>query len=367
MNRAYAIAAGLLILYASFMRFKSPYLEYCMMLTARHAAVGLFAVWLWQRNKWMALFLVWAQISTHIPQPDLVAIVKPAPDKPTILFYPGDSQVAFNNVLGFILWYAILKEILKKEYIHYIYAVFVVIAAGNVIWLVLQYYNIDPLFHPLREMAEFRTGFMGQKNQVSALLAFTLPAFLRPKWWYLSPVLIPGFVLSVTVGGPLCAFVGLTFWCFTWNKYYGYGMLGIAFIGMAGFIRYIDQPNFHRVHAWIAGLMWYKEKWLTGYGLGHWKQTFLEHREYFKGWWREAHCEYIQGLYELGLPFPILLFGFLKDLLQRFNREAIMPMTALIIIAVHCSFNFALHIGPLALIVVTWINIYEVLCPQSQT
>ncbi len=88
---------------------------------------------------------------------------------------------------------------------------------------------------------------------------------------------------------------------------------------------------------------------------------------------RTAHNEYLQGFFEMGIAFPVLVIGYFISIYRRFvdkfgfiNRDAILPVAAIIIIAVNSAFNFAFHIAPTAMVAILWMAILQIkLRPQE--
>ena len=120
-----------------------------------------------------------------------------------------------------------------------------------------------------------------------------------------------------------------------------------------------------RIRFEMWGIAWDKFKqypWL-GHGIGQWK-TVLHEIYYLKRetytWHSRAHNEFIQGAVEMGIPFILICIGYVVDILRRAKKQAVLSLTALIIIIVHSMISFPFHIPCTGIIAVSWLAILEI-------
>lgn len=319
-------------------------------------------------NKYVGLFLLLAMISHFYP------------------FYGRSSYVAFHSVLyGCILYGAIVvagDENTQKIMMD----MMCIVALANIGLQILQYFDVDPLYRALDGGHSSETGFMTNVNETSALLAFCFPAFMRWKFragkiklkmprerelWvrvpvltgpvWLIPLLVFGFVAAHSSGGIVATAIGLLAYAII-SGVWLLPAIAVTVIGIY-WTSNIDSPVASlggRVDATVAGLKAYKQHWLMGYGLGHWKIVFLQ-KGILPQYFAQAHNEYVQGLFEMGVGFGVILAGYLVNIARRIKREKRLhlPVMALVIILMNSAINFPFHIAPTAAIAVIWFALIE--------
>jgi len=213
-------------------------------------------------------------------------------------------------------------------------------------------------------------GFMSCYNGASAFLAICFPAFLRRKWIWIAPLFIPAFIYSHTFIGPLA--VGIIIICFVSVKYPYFGKVLIAGLAAGTMITaywvYVDKPDHNfRYKVWKASLTQHmpQKPWL-GSGIGHWKLVYS--RPSFirqtadisqKAHFAQAHNEIIQGQFEMGNLFSIILVGYLLNILRRYRDKAVIPALALISILITGSTFFIFHIPFTAMVAIIWVAMLE--------
>jgi len=158
-------------------------------------AVILFCSVLWQINKWWAAFLLLAFFSSIVP------------------FSTKFSTEAFRAVFIGCLWYYMITQS-PKEKIKYLLDAICILALCNIAMLICQYFGFDPIFKPRHIIYGTPTvGFLSNKNEASAFLAFCLPAFFRNKWRRLTPLVFLGLTIASSTGGALAAVIAtIVFW-----------------------------------------------------------------------------------------------------------------------------------------------------------
>ena len=344
-------------------------------------AVILFSIAIWQVNKWVAMFLILAGFSSIFP------------------FSTKYSTEAFRAVFIGCIWYYMITQI-PKEKIKYMLDAICILALCNIAILICQHFGFDPIFKPKRVGAALPVvGFLSNRNEVSAFLSFCLPAFFRTRWRWLIPLLIIGISISMSTGGAVTAVIVLVAYFVLKDgiKYFFVPLRGstaihpsrlIVFVltlwlvlfmfkidpvgvfdsGQIGTLTSQGKTKMeallivgtsYRYETWAKALTLYKQHWLFGSGIGHWKIVFMP-TQANSGWFKHAHNEFIQGLFEMGMLFPILIVGYLIGNIKKYTRETITSAVAIIAVCVNSLINFPLHIAQTAIIAITWMAIFEV-------
>jgi len=342
--------------------------------------VVLFAVVLWQINRWWAAFLLLSFVSSIYP------------------FSTKVSTDAFFAVLLGSFWFYVLSKYIKPDQIKYLLDAICVLALCNIVMLTCQYFGIDPIFKakdggsgtPL-------VGFLSNKNEVSAFLAFCLPAFFRDKWVRLTPLVFLGLTVASSTGGTLAAVVAtMVFWLLrdgrgafikNWWKTITLLVWFLLFLGYFDTIpvdlfdtkqiiqmsvddKYqteITAPVYSRFEAWAKGLDLYKQHWIFGSGIGHWKIVFKSINLH-DTWFKHAHNEFLQSVFEFGIFFVVMCSGYLFSITKKIrssillynNKNIIIPTAAIVAICLNSLVNFPFHIAQTAILAVTWMAIFEV-------
>lgn len=330
---------------AVLLRFPVDDLRLEMEFLVRLAAIAGLSLYLWKINPWWAAFLVLAGISQVYPA------------------YTRSSYLAFDSVLCGAVWFAVLATILRRQDLPVLYNAIAVICCLNVFWQVLQVLELDPIFAPISEGRMPRVGFMLNENFAGAFVALCLPVFLRPGWRWGLAVVGLGLLLAQTSLAVFSAFAGLLFWGVVKRRMYV--SLAIAVAGSVGYILLVDGPGFERWPVWKLGLLgWIEEPWF-GFGLGHWALLFTKPVSGAgSGIWMQAHNEFLQGMFEMGIGFAVVCVGYLirawDATINRWRDGLLIPAAALVIIAVNSAANFPFHVGATAIVAVTWMACFEI-------
>jgi len=345
-------AAGLLV-GAAVLRFPCDDIRLSFRLVFEFAVVAGLGLIVWRFNRWLALFLGLALVSMMYP------------------FYDRHSYLAFQAVFYGAAWYMLLILAITRKKGHVILNAICILAFFHIVMLILQAVDMDPLFTPVNGGRAIPAGLMSNRNMVSALLAFCFPAFLRPRWAWGIPAVLLGLVLAKSTGGALALAAGMVFYCLasaTGTRTMAGVIRNVLILltvaaGIILYCIYVDRPDMFgsRFDAWANALGYYKQHWIMGAGLGHWKVVFQRHM--LTGgtvWWAAAHNEYLQGLFEMGISFALILFGYLQGVIRRFKKEAIIPATALVTVMVNSGVNFPFRIATTAMLAVTWMALMDI-------
>ena len=317
-------------------------------------------------NLWVGLFLPFALVMAHIPHPT-----------------PYSGEALLMVILGSVL-YLIFYNIYDRRVVFTILCLF---ALANVFAVILQLTKLD--FQLTINKALFlsdksiRIGMLDCRNSLSAALAICLPAFFGSRWKWFIPIVLLGIVLAKSVGGMLAATPALFYYSQKYffdkfkhyhvPKYLIFAYAGlIVLIGGVLFVKYIDVPNYKS--RWAAWKMYgelnteYKldiANPLVGQGLGHWKAIFKrkdirEKIGYDAGvskplYYAQAHNEYMQVDFEMGLFGIALIIGFMVGVLRRVKNTDPRPILALLAIVIDAMVFFPFHIPLLSIIMIMWL------------
>ena len=338
----------------------SPYIRFNFRLIFMWLTILSLSVYIAAEvNFWVGAFLALALVTAHYPHPTK---------------YSGEALLMV--ILGLVL-YLILYKMYHKESFMVALAVF---ALANVVVVSVQYLNMDFQLrtNPLtgRAAGDIRQGLMDCRNSLSVLLAFCLPVFFGRKHWVWSigivAVLI-GLLLAKSVGGVIAIIPTLFYYAHKWLAKGMPPWISVVFIssmlicaGLA-FTQFIDSPGINgRWAAWSIYGDYSVESPFKGRGLGHWKVVF--DRKDIRSeicrkarcnspdvglYYAQAHNEVIQARLEMGFMAPVIIFGFLINVLRR-ARRIIDPRPILILLAIiiDSMVFFPFHIPLLAIVII---------------
>jgi len=303
-------------------------------------ALGFFVVY--KGNKWIGFFALLAVFSFFYPLAD------------------ENALLTRNSVFFGIVWYMIIVLVFNKNTVKFLMWAMCGIAFVHTIFLIYQHFGLDPYgtftFGFMKStMSGNPTGLMTMSNEASGLLAITASAFLINRYlrWGLIIIAI-GLFVTKDAGGMIAVYVGLGFYLFFSGLSYRI-IIGCIIVSLLAVIEYVQRCKIlsiiGRVDIWKVGWEYYKEYWILGYGLGHWKLVTKQ---------LHAHNDFFQVLFEMGIGAWILIAGYLTNIFKRFTKEALISTTALIVILVHSCYSWLWCIGVTAIVQVTWLAILEI-------
>lgn len=348
-------------------------------------------------NKYVGLFLVYAVLQN-------------------IFMNITDSGHLFNLFLGAVVYQFIVKCSNPKEIKKYM-GVYLGILVLNIIWCARQKLNVDPLFTMMefqkQQIISEPSGFFGIPAFLGAYSALVTPfCFVLGGMWYpLVLLCAAGVILSKSSFAIVAFSVGVMF--FLWFRNRILFWIAGALLLTAGsiYVFKYDMPGgefFRRTNAWKIIEKESYQKPLFGHGLGDLqRQIFLEvspsHNNYhpvnpeqirdvfvyetdkegkpeLRDWvrnnfrlndmgqlksrleeqgmsfqvWKEAHNEFLQTFYELGLGGLLIIALYFADLGKRFWRygrksEVLLALAASVLTILVTSLgHFPFHVARLA-------------------
>lgn len=323
-------------------------------------------------NVWIGLFLLLAVVFSRYPETT------------------DGSRQALGNILLMMVWFYICIQIITDEKRVSLFLGLICLAGiANAVILIFQHFNLDLGVKVVQRTGlafdDIRTGLMDCRNSASAILAVTLPAFFRRRWWYLIPLILIGLVLSKSTGGVMAA--GVVIVVYSMYRMPDFvsiihripKMQSVQFMNAwtlrtvwAAFIvcltvfylQFIDSPGMiGRLTAWLEASQLFMKHPYIGAGLSQWKVLFADPTirwRTFGLYYAQAHNEFIQVAIEMGIFSIITIIGYFVSVAKRMHPGAIIPALAILAVCVNSLVFFPMHIWFLALISVTWLAILEV-------
>jgi len=340
------ILAAILLILASVMRVpivNDVRLSFQIMF--QMAVTVLLAYALWQyADKWLAALLCLLMLSGFFP------------------LVTRDSFLSFQVVFFGAVWYLMIVKFTEDDGV--LMDAMCIIALCHIVFQVLQIFKFDPVYVALGDVGDtVRTvGLMSNRNELAALIAFCFPAFLRRGWVWLLPVVALGLFNTHVTGGILAVLVATIVFAFSCKrKWIPYSIIAGCLAGGAISYFYIDTPGFERLAVWEITWRLYSDRWFAGFGLGSFNSIFANPGfvKILKIHYAQAHNDLLQGLFESGIVFGIIVIGYLVNIARRMSVKAIIPVTALVAIIVNSLVNFPFHIGTTAMIAITWMGILQ--------
>ncbi len=313
----------------------------------------------------------------------------------------------FFIIFALVLFYVVIasqyEHVIDRK--NAIYDAVMIIALVNVGFQIMQYFHIYFISHPLPGTESFQCGLMNNVNDVSALYAICLPAFLRKHRWYFIPLVFLGLYLSVTLNGIVASLAILLIYAIVKLKSIRitYMCIVLAFSLLSLYMLRVDNFDFDkqkrgRLYIWeqtlkVASIK--KTGWginqfdkvmplLTSYGhiedntrkylyeqiydkpnfdkalrkvSGNDLAYFTDTKRLSKTWFLQAHNEYIEMYFIGGVMGIILGLWFLiTHLIIAFKQKDILPFLGLLSACLTAIFFFTWHIIPTAMLTVLYLG-----------
>lgn len=253
------------------------------------------------------------------------------------------------------------------------------IAAGLLLaWILLQEAGVAHTWFPAQNAGPFNPNLGG------VFLALCLPAFMAGGWWAAGVLVALGILIAKSTTAALAALTGAAVWCLITYRGRRRVLAGAAAALMlfAGvwFWRVDSLDRLFSCSRWIvwthAALAIPAEPF--GRGLGSWAAVFpllasgipalnapTATREGLAAVavFEQAHNEYVQAAFELGLQTLALIIAFLVWAIRKTATADGSPLTAqsaagIAAVAVSCFGVFTFHVGPTALLGIAWLGMF---------
>ena len=247
------------------------------------------------------------------------------------------------------------------------------IAAGLLlIWMSAQEFGLIP-------KGEFAGPF--NRDAAGVFLALCLPAFFHKKRWYVIPFVFLGIAMIGTSTGFIAGVAAIVVAGITCKEIAARVkiIMMVIFCIIAG-LWFWKIDNIKGIAGCVRWTAWKHAAWsmrseMFGRGLGSWKIQFplLASGDQRMGTvisengkitmsniMQQAHNEYVQTGFELGIQSILLIYVFLITAAWAICNGGISPHAAggLVALAISCFGWHVFHIPPLALIGCAWIGIW---------
>ncbi|HEX9972280.1 MAG TPA: hypothetical protein VGD14_09435 [bacterium] len=316
-------------------------------------ASSILAVYIYKINPWAGALVFCSAVSYIYP-----------------IYSLYSNLSLFTVTLYAAVYYVLVRDKIKAEYLINPMAIFAIIHSG---FLILHFNGIFPgIYGNLKPSTTEVIGLMANPNDAAAALAICLPAVFRKKWCWAIPLIIAGFYCARSTGGVFggfvasCIFLALSDMRFKKEIFAGIAMM------IALFLVFIDRPAASvRLDTWIVFLDNHfnhtltpgiKNQTIFGIGLGNWKfvrQSFGPVNGHML--WTNSHNTFVQGFIEMGFPFLIIMAGYTYSLLSRIKKTMGIEAAALGAIVTVCMTNSVFHMNAVnGLFVVLWLVLVEI-------
>lgn len=318
---------------------------------------------IWKKSKPMALLLGWSIFLFFLYKG---FFVNDAVKNANFTLNP----IALFNLMNIVLYgffYYILHQI--KLDTDKIYKTFCFIAIVQSVYVLLQFLQLDQFFLNISHLinnqkVSWPVGLWANEALVSWCIAICSPFFLRfkePRFKVGYGVCFMACLATKCSAGIVAFILGFIFWLF-FTKGRKYAIILLVCLSLfgawalqSGKFTYYFNPT-HRFEVWKKAIDIYKEKPITGRGLGSFRMEFYNLAPEFRsdGHWAQAHNDYIQVLYEHGLVGLGILLSLMWITFLSFwrKRVGLIPVTSLFVMAMLAfwGFPFRTSMGVLALV-----------------
>ena len=261
----------------------------------------------------------------------------------------------FFNWLCFIWFYKLCLEYLDKNSIDKILKWFRYTIIAVIFYCVLQYFMLDEFLKGLSLHDEL-VGTIGNSSHLAGYLAIVSPLFFDKKG--ILPLILLWLIilLANSASGVFVGVAMVLFWLLM-KKYYRWfwGGLGLSLAGVG--IVVVKFPNFlnlsHRLEIWKLAFETFKDKAITGFGLGSFALMKFQNLPDVSIW-RHLHNEYYQVAFEVGLIGLVLILWCIWEYFRTFRilktDLTIRLATIFFGFCLLALFTFPVHLFQLAMI-----------------
>jgi len=323
-------------------------------LIAEWAVIALCALF-FLKNNWIKAFLIWALVRS-------------------IMGWNKYSFLTLHTIFVYLVFYQVMINEIKEEYIDYILNCICVLALINFTLMILQYYGTWVVLVPKGEFQTYFTllngwivftpqkiypvlGFLSNINMTSAFMAICLPAFFRKRWIFAIPLIIVSLLLAKSLSGLIPAFIAICLYIVIKCRKYRLFIVGGLSIA---FVAYLFKTESTAILSLSCGgrLAIYKAiakyiipiRPIVGWGVGQFKYLFpiicknaipdpIPGVNVL-----QAHNDFLQLWVEMGVIGFTLVCGYLFSLFRKaWRMKDYILLLGILIITINANFNFLLH------------------------
>ncbi len=300
-------------------------------------------------NKPLGAFILWAGLSTSCVWIKTLTATQNYAIK---IFLP------FFNLLCLVLFYKLCLEYLNSKSIDKILKWFRYSVILILFYCVLQYLQLDEFLKGMDNSGRDElVGTIGNASHLAGYLAIVSPLFFNKKGILPLILLLIILLLAGSASGLFVAVVVGIVYLLLKKRYLWSGI--ISFLACSGgTILLFDKSGFftsnHRIELWKMAFEGFRQKAITGFGLGSFALNKFETGGIVSVW-RHAHNEYFQIAFELGLIGLFLLlwvvYSAIKDgWLIHSKENGILLFTMLIGFLALSLFTFTMHLWQISVL-----------------
>lgn len=197
------------------------------------------------------------------------------------VFLPASDPTVLQNIFfGAIIYQFILKVSDVSEYPKYFKALLIVLGI-NLVWCVLQYFNIDPIFQMRDQFNQTvitePSGFWGLPAFLGNFTAAIAPLALSVSWFSI-PFILIGIVLSKSSFSVVACGSAIMFFSWFKNRIVFVVLSALIVIGGGFYVLKYDLPSGQfekRIHAWNLIIKTACQKQIFGRGIGSYQKYIL--------------------------------------------------------------------------------------------
>lgn len=354
-----------LILVSQIIIFPQLSFRWCKEASMQAFIIVLLSSLIWQKNKCLSLFILWSFVLFLLGRSFIVNDY--GIDAPSIMINLPAFISMINIVLIGVLYYFLRTIKIDRDMV---YKAFAFVAVFQSIYIIIQALQLDQFFFNISQWLQtnpkrvcWTVGTWGNEALVSWCIAICSPYLLAFKGFRYKAGYVISFiaVLLTKCTFGLVGFVGgFIFWLFfkSWKS----AVALLILLALVGGVFYINgslteyfNPT-HRFEVWKKSIDIWKEKPMTGQGLGSYRVLFWQRAPEFRsdGHWAQAHNEYIQLLFESGIIGLGLMLALMWITFYQFLKSGVgvVPITCLVITAIIAlaGFPFRTAMGVIPLI-----------------
>jgi len=324
--------------------------------------LGLYgSLAIWKFNKYISLFMLLC----------LSSVIYPGRMGTRAIFLLATLYGAIYGIYG-------VSKLGKRSGISLAIASLTLFMGG---YLLIQYFNLDPFFDLIGDTSkDGMYSFLGANNQVGSFFAITMPFAIKHFRLKGFPIILPfsllGLYISKSSFAIMAVCIGMSFYYFFKNrklfKKIFVGLLILGFIYVFKIDRVKEADFSTRFNVWkyaiastIKGRMEVNifganriavARPCLGFGFSNWSAFFTRVPQRDRGFnyvnekFRHAHNDFVEGFFEMGIPFAAIGLLFYLNLFRRFLRakktdELLMFSSAFVIFSVNATGNFICHLA----------------------